>query len=246
MRRAAELGAVLLASLLAGPAWGAVCAGTVYLTIDTGNMAQAEEIARILGDEGVRATFFVANERTARGDRALEAPWASYWKARVAEGHAFGNHTWSHHYARRDTEGAVVVNSVEGKEVRLDRDAFCAELRRADDAFHALTGRRLHLLWRAPGGRTTPQGIRWAGSCGFPVHVAWTDAGYLLDDVPSEKYPNATLLKRALDGVRAGDVLVMHLGVGNRREPFAGVLRPLLRGLKARQLCFATLEPAAR
>lgn len=243
---AAVAAALFLPGLLADPARAATCAAPVYLTIDTGNMAQAEEIARILGEEQVRATFFVANERTARGDRALEASWAPYWKARVAEGHAFGNHTWSHHHARRDVDGAVVVMSVEGKELRLDQAGFCGELRRADDAFHALTGRRLGPLWRAPGGRTTAQSIRWAGGCGFPLHVGWTEAGYLLDDVPSEKLPNAVLLRRALEGIRAGDVLVMHLGVRDRREPFAGVLRPLLQGLKARQLCFATLEPAGR
>jgi hypothetical protein len=57
-------------------------------------------------EEGVRATFFVSNERTTRGDRALDASWAPYWKARVAEGHAFGNRPWSHHYVRRDTAQA--------------------------------------------------------------------------------------------------------------------------------------------
>jgi peptidoglycan/xylan/chitin deacetylase (PgdA/CDA1 family) len=245
MRRASELALGLLLGL-AGVAWGAECAGMVYLTLDTGNMGQAEEIARILTEEGVRATFFVANERTTRGDRALEAPWASYWKARVAEGHAFGNHTWSHHYARRDEGDRLAAVTVEGKPLQLDREGFCAELRRPDEAFFALTGRRLGGMWRAPGGRTTQQSVRWAAGCGFPVHVGWNDAGALGDDLSSDRFPNTALLRRALEAIRPGDVLMMHLGVWDRREPFSAVLRALIQGLKARRLCFAPLEATAR
>jgi len=245
MRHVAELGLLALLGL-AAVAWGAECVGTVHLTLDTGNMAQAEEIARILSEEGVRATFFVANERTLRGDRALDASWAAYWTARAAEGHAFGNHTWSHHYARRDEGDRVLAVDAGGRVVRLDRQGFCAELKRTEDAFLALTGRRLDRIWRAPGGRTTQQTILWAAECGYPVHVGWNAAGALGDDLPSDRFPNAFLLKRALETIRPGDVLIMHLGVWERREPLSAVLRPLIEGLKARKLCFAPLSFVAR
>lgn len=247
MRPAGAALMLMLASLTVPASAGAECAGQVYLTFDTGNMAQAEEIARILAAEQVQATFFVANERTARGDHALDPSWSAYWKARVAEGHAFGNHTWSHHYARRDVDGQrIAAVSVDGKPVELDRAGFCAELRRVDDAFRALTGQRPGGLWRAPGGRTTALSIRWAASCGYPVHVGWDEAGLLGDDYSSEQHPNAALLRTALERVSAGDVLMMHLGVWQRREPLAGILRPLIQGLKARKLCFARIEAAAR
>lgn len=223
------------------------CAGQIYLTFDTGNMAQAEEIATALAVEQVRATFFLANERTSRGDRALDPSWGAYWKARVADGHAFGNHTWSHHYARRDLAGErVAAVGVDGKAVELTRESFCAELGRVDRAFRELTGRPLAGLWRAPGGRATQQTIRWAASCGYPVHVGWDDAGFLGDDLPSDTHPNAALLRRALERVAPGDILMMHLGVWQRREPLAPIVRPLIQGLKARGLCFAPLEVAAR
>jgi len=238
-----RLGGSLLLLLAAhAPAGAAECAGTVFLTLDTGSMAQAEEIARVLKAEQVRATFFLANEKTTRGDRALDAAWAPYWKARVAEGHAFGNHTWSHHYARRDDGDRIAARAVDGRPVAMDRAAFCAELRRVDDAWRGLTGQRLAPMWRAPGGKTTQQSIRWAGECGFPIHVAWTASGYLGDDLPSEAHPSAVLLRRALDRIGPGEVLLMHLGVWERREPAAPILEPLIRGLKARGLCFATIE----
>ncbi|PZP58513.1 MAG: peptidase A8, partial [Azospira oryzae] len=85
------------------------CGKPVYLTLDTGNMRHAELIAQILHRHGVRATFFLANERTFRGDFALDPAWADYWRARVAEGHAFGSHTWRHWYFRRDVEGGRIA-----------------------------------------------------------------------------------------------------------------------------------------
>lgn len=62
----------------------APCAGTVYLTFDTGHMEPAEAIAGILDKHGVKATFFLANEKTKRGDTSLDPSWAPYWK-RLAE-----------------------------------------------------------------------------------------------------------------------------------------------------------------
>jgi peptidoglycan/xylan/chitin deacetylase (PgdA/CDA1 family) len=241
MRLAASL-AGLLVLLLPAATVATDCAGTVFLTLDTGSMAQAEDIARVLQAEQVRVTFFVANEKTVHGDRALDVSWAGYWKARVAEGHTFGNHTWSHHYARAEESGRIVATSVDGRAVSMDRAAFCAELQRVDDAWQRLTGRRLEPMWRAPGGRTTQQSIRWAGECGFPIHVGWSEGGYVGDDLPSETNPNPVLLKRALDRIKPDEILLMHLGVWQRREPAAPILEPLIRGLKARGLCFATLS----
>ena len=42
-------------------------------------------------------------------------PGPATGKARVAEGHAFGNHTWSHHYVRRDEGERIAATSVDGR-----------------------------------------------------------------------------------------------------------------------------------
>ncbi len=238
--------AAILAFGHAGAAEGA-CAGTVYLTFDTGTMSQAENIARILKQEQVRATFFLANEDTFRGDQALDASWRDYWRARVAEGHVFGNHTYRHLYLRRDlADGRTLAAINNGPEIRIDERAFCAELKTTDDVFHRLTGQRLSGIWRAPGGRTTQQSIRWAANCGYPVHVHWDEAGFIGDELPSEQYPNDRLLRQALDRIRPGTVAMMHLGIRSRRDPLAPILEPLIRGLKARGLCFGTLAVSGR
>ena len=68
-------------------------------------MSQADRIAAILNKYKVKATFFLANEKTVHGDYTLDDGWAPYWKARVAEGHKFGSHTWRHGYYRADLPG---------------------------------------------------------------------------------------------------------------------------------------------
>lgn len=246
MPRLVECAFVAAAAFSASVGAATGCKGVIHLTFDTGNMSQAQFIADTLNKEHVKATFFLANEKTYRGDRALDPGWRDFWRARVAEGNTFGNHTWHHYYERVDIPGGKVhAVSVEGRPVTLDEKGFCAELTRVDGAFHALTGARLSPMWRAPGGRTTQQTVRWAADCGFPVHVGWSDGGYLGDDLPSERYPNAVLLKRALAHAGNEHILLMHLGIWSRHVPLAPVLPELIRDLKAKGYCFAPLKMGA-
>ncbi len=164
---------VVLAALSVPSPAGESCAGTVYLTFDTGNMAQAETIARILRQEKVKATFFLANEKTFRDDHALDPAWRDYWRARTTEGHAFGNHSFRHVYLKRDLPDGRLLATVNynGPEIKLDERGFCAELKKVDDSFHSLTGQHLSGLWRAPGGIHHPEcnplgsQLRLSGTC---------------------------------------------------------------------------------
>jgi peptidoglycan/xylan/chitin deacetylase (PgdA/CDA1 family) len=232
----------LLAIACAVPAAAQTCKGTLYLTIDTGWMNHAEHIAKTLNKHHVKATFFLANERTYRGDYTLDASWAEFWKARVAEGHTFGSHTWHHGYFRGDRkDGRTLYVHLNGKRELFDEKAMCHELDRVEDVFVKMTGKKLERLWRAPGGITTPASLRMAKQCGYR-HVKWAKAGFLGDELPSETFPNALLLKNALRDIRDGDILVMHLGIRSRKDGWApAVFDPLLTGLKARGFCFATM-----
>ena len=216
------------------------CKGTLYLTFDTGNMRHAELIAQTLARHGAKATFFVAQEKTMRGDHSLDASWASYWQARVAEGHAFGTHTWRHGSFRQDV-GERVQYFVDGRHEALDAQGVCDELTRSDARFQDLTGRRLDRLWRAPGGRTTRNTLAAARQCGYE-HVGWAGAGFLGDELPSETHPNAMLVERALTRLRDGDIVMAHLGIWSRKDPFAPMLDPLLGALRAKGFCFAPLR----
>jgi peptidoglycan/xylan/chitin deacetylase (PgdA/CDA1 family) len=187
-----------------------------------------------------RRPSFSPRKETSRGDHALDASWAPYWRARVAEGHAFGSHTWRHgQFSCRHRCNQVRYRLPDGGSENAGRAGVCAELQRPDTRFQEFTGRRLDPLWRAPGGRTTPNTLAAAQACGYR-HVGWAAAGFLGDELPSETHPNSLLLKRALDRLKDGDIVMAHLGIWSRKDPFAPMLDPLIAGLKSKGFCFAT------
>ena len=248
MRRAASLAAALLAGLCTAAA--AACGDSpqdkpVHLTFDTGHMGVAPLVAEVLARHDVKATFFLADERTLTGGSSLDDAWAPWWKARAAEGHAFASHTWSHvRWLADEGEGFRMQPSAgpeAGRSRRWTAPEYCAELERPSARLHAMTGGRMLRLFRAPGGKTSPALLGAARACGWS-HVGWSPAGFLGDELPSDRHPNATLLARALRDIRSGDVLLAHLGIWSRKDAWApAVLEPLVVGLKQRGFCFALL-----
>jgi peptidoglycan/xylan/chitin deacetylase (PgdA/CDA1 family) len=231
------------AALACAPAFAQApaCRGTLYLTLDTGHMGPAEQMAAVLKKHDVKATFFLANEKTLRGDTALDPAWASFWKARVEEGHAFGSHTWRHWYFRGDVGDRVRYvpwGAANGES--LDATGVCTELRKSDEAFKAMTGRGFDAIWRAPGGKLTPNAEKFAAACGYR-HVGWSPAGFSGDELPSDRYPSKALIERQLRAIRDGDILLWHLGIWSRKEPLYPHFEALITGLKARGFCFARI-----
>jgi len=245
MRRRALLGAATIG--LATPAFAQPGqGGTLYLTIDTGWGREAEQIAALLRERHILATLFLADEPTFRGDRSLGAGWAPFWQARAAEGHAFASHTWRHWYFSDDSGRDRVRYSSrrrgEGSEL-LTPDSLCAELAHPIRVLREMAPDAAVLpLWRAPGGRVTPNARRMAAGCGLS-HQGWSRGGFLGDELDSATHPNDTLLRQALGGIRDGEVLLMHWGVRSRREPMANVLGAMLDGLLHRGFRFALLPP---
>ena len=253
MRRVIAAG-LLVSTLVLNPvqtsAAGAAdssCQGTIYLTFDTGSQSQAEFIAATLNKHHVKATFFLANEKTTRGDWSLDPSWAPFWKARVAEGHAFGSHTFDHVYYKGDgADGAIKVRPQFGEQAGHNLSwtpaQYCSEIKRVDQRFRQLTGRGLDPIWRAPGGKTSARTIAAGKACGL-THFGWAPAGFSGDELASESHPNAALLKQSLANLRDGDIFLAHMGIWSRKDPWAPAnLEPLIVGLQQKHLCFATLR----
>jgi len=237
------------ASLLLTSAAYAACAGTLYLTFDTGHMEPASAIADILAKHQIKATFFLANEKTKSGGWTLDDEQKPFWQRLAREGHAFGSHTWNHHYFRGD----VGVNQVRlipwgqgaDKGRTLDAAGVCEEIKKPDTRFREMTGRNFDPIWRAPGGKTSPRYTAMVAACGYR-HVGWADAGFLGDELSSKTHPNEALIKRAVAGLRDGDVMMAHLGIWSREEPFWPALDPLIAALKAKGFCFATIAEQSK
>ena len=244
--------AIFIVASLACPTWASAeksCVKPVYLTLDTGHMDIAPLVADVLNRQNVRVTFFAAQERSKVGDGSLGDHWAPWWKARALEGHEFASHTYDHVYWLSDLPGSPPQFRVKpsagasaGQVFTFDAQAYCAQLEKASARLLAMTGKPPLKLFRAPGGKTSPALLAAAASCGFQ-HVGWAPAGFLGDELPSEKFSNESLLKKALSSIKKGDILMAHLGIWSRKDPWGpAVLEPLIIGLKDKGFCFATLR----
>jgi peptidoglycan-N-acetylmuramic acid deacetylase len=232
------------------------CDKPVYLTFDTGHMGVAPLIAETLKKHNAKATFFLASEPTLTGGTTLDESWAPWWRERAAEGHDFGAHTWDHDIFMEDVldaDGKVVrfkvktqagVNPPVVHEVTPEQ--YCESLKKVGERFTAMTGKSLGPIFRAPAGRSSKALLNTAKACGF-THVGWSSAGFLGDELPSQSHPNAQLLEKALRDIKPGDILLAHLGIWERQDPWApAVLEPLMTGLEQRGLCFAPLREHPR
>jgi len=100
---------------------------TAYLTFDDGPGELTLDILEILREHRVPATFFVNGEDT---------PYGHYlYRRKIAEGHALGNHTYSHQYQR-------IYSGVE---------SFMEDLLKLEELLYRTTGTRPEIM-RFPGG----------------------------------------------------------------------------------------------
>ncbi len=225
----------------------AICNKAVYLTFDTGHMGIAPLVAQVLNKQQVRATFFLANEATKTDGTSLDDEWAPWWRARTAEGHQFGSHTYDHVYWQADLVGGGFkmkpsAGPKKGQSQTFTANQYCQSLDQVAKRYKTMTGVEMSPIFRAAGGKTSLELIKVAQKCGY-AHVGWSPNGFLGDELPSDRYPNSKLLEQALKNIKAGDILLAHLGIWSRQDPWApAVLEPLIVGLKERGFCFKTIS----
>lgn len=230
----------------AAPQAAAACDKVTYLTFDTGHMEIAPLVADILKRQDVRVTFFLANEKTKTGGGSLDDQWQDWWKQRSLEGHAFGSHTYDHVYWLADLPNnqfkvRASAGPTKGKVRTITANEYCEELNRSATRYTEMTGLTMQPVFRAAGGKTSPALLKAARQCGYQ-HAGWSNAGFLGDELPSDKYPNQRLLAQSLRNIKDGDILMAHLGIWSRKDPWApAVLEPLIVGLKGKGFCFKTL-----
>jgi peptidoglycan/xylan/chitin deacetylase (PgdA/CDA1 family) len=228
----------------------AVCDKPVYLTLDTGHMEVAQFMADTLNKHNVKVTFFAANEKTKDESTSLAKNWGEkFWAARGKEGHEFASHTWDHPVWKGDAKGQATAflmqptqGAFAGRTFTWEPKKYCEQLDLAKERVEFYTGKKALPLFRAPGGKTSPKLLAEAEKCGYK-HVGWSAAGFLGDELPSERVSNDALLKQALKNIKPGDILMAHLGIWSRKDPWApAVLEPLIVGLKSQGFCFNTMR----
>jgi peptidoglycan/xylan/chitin deacetylase (PgdA/CDA1 family) len=127
---------------------------TIYLTFDDGPSKSTVKILDILRNHGVKATFFVIGNTAEEGQEL--------YRRIISEGHALGNHTFSHDY----------------RKIYASPEAFKRDVERLGTLLEEATGRKPDIL-RFPGGSNNKLSWRYGGKGVMGrIAKAMQDEGY--------------------------------------------------------------------
>lgn len=179
----------------------------VALTFDDGPWPDTTAVLDVLRQYGVKATFFwVGLHLQKRPEIARQV---------VAEGHAIGNHTWSHRNTPMTPEEAG------------------AEIERTAALIQQTTGLTTS-LFRPPGGRLYNGLADYALQQGYTV-VQWS---VLSEDTQAQG--SATIVDNVLRNVKPGSIVLLHDGGGDRSHTVEA-LHSILPSLQAQGYRFVTV-----
>jgi peptidoglycan/xylan/chitin deacetylase (PgdA/CDA1 family) len=134
----------------------------------------------------------------------------------LSTGSALGDHTWTH----ADISGGGALAS--------------SQLSRTKKQIETTAGGYVPCLFRPPYGATSSALVSVGGSLGMKS-VLW--------DVDTNDWQlpgTSAIISRAVGGARAGSIILMHDGGGNRSQTAAAV-RPVIRGLRAKGYTLVTV-----
>ncbi|MFO7907913.1 MAG: polysaccharide deacetylase family protein [Pirellulaceae bacterium] len=197
----------------------------VYLTFDDGPSKVTLKILDVLKEHDMPATFFVCGNVTEFGRKA--------YKRILDEGHALGNHTFSHRY----------------ETIYASPEAFEQDVVRLDNLFCKFTETRPRLL-RFPGGSNNGIAKTANGASMMPELVKrMTRQGYRHCDwnVDSKDYAaNAgdadAIVKTVVEGVGKHDEAIVLMHDSYLRAATAKALPEIIRKVRARGYVFKTLS----
>jgi peptidoglycan/xylan/chitin deacetylase (PgdA/CDA1 family) len=185
----------------------------VALTFDDGPSQYTEAILSVLWRANVPATFFVV------GTQARLYP--ELVREEVAAGMAVGDHTYDHPILHPFAD--------------LPRPEIESEVDRGRELLRRLGVRPV--LFRPPGGTVSSTVIRAAAARGMRVVIRSVDARDWVARTTANQ-----IVGRVLSQVRAGSIILMHDGGGDRSATLRALPR-IIAGIRARELRFVPLAP---
>lgn len=192
---------------------GSAAAKTVALTFDDGPSSYTADVLRKLERKGVPATFFVVGEVIAGREHLL--------RRMDRDGHEIGNHTWSHPFLTRLSDGAIR-----------------SQLGRTNRAIRSVLGYR-PTVFRPPYGDVNDRVRRIAGQKKLKT-VLWN-----VDTADYSRPGCQTIYRRAVASRARHLNILMHDGGGPRDQTVCAVPK-IIRKLKQRNYRFVTVSQQLR
>lgn len=196
----------------------------VYLTFDDGPSANTEQILDILERYGIKGTFFVIGDSSAKA--------AEIYRRLVAEGHSVGNHTYSHEY----------------NEVYASTESFWEEYSKIDSLFYESTGKHLEIM-RFPGGSNNtvseryckgimPMLVRQAKDKGI-VYFDWNVSSLDAEKAVQNK---DVIINAVLDGCKGRKRSIVLMHDNKSKVTTVEALPVIIEALKKDGCIFKTLD----
>lgn len=182
----------------------------VALTFDDGSDGtNIPVILKILSSYNIKATFFLT------GKAVINHP--ARIKSIVAQGHAIGNHSYTHPYF-----------------TRISTTLMKFELTRTENIVKNLTGRTTKPYFRPPYGAYSTLVLQTVGSIGYTKTIKWN-----IDTIDWDGRSAYRIYSKVLNNIVPGSIVLMHAGAGARYTPSA--LPTMIKGLKAKGYRFVTI-----
>ncbi len=182
---------------------------TVALTFDDGpNSVFTPIILDFLHEAGIRATFFWVGTEIAKFPEIV--------RRALREGHAVGNHTYSHPDL-----------------AKIPRHAVDREIASTSELLEQITGERT-TLFRPPYGSVRSRVLRQVDERGL-ICVGWSACGLDWDQANAQQ-----IAQRILADAGNGAVFLLHDGGGDRSQTIAA-LPLIVDALRSRGMAFVTI-----
>lgn len=188
---------------------------TVYLTFDDGPSANnTPKILEILKNENVKATFFVIGSMAEKNPGLL--------KQEAAEGHAIGNHSYSHSLDYNHSTPA----------------AFMEDFKKGDMVITSIIGNHDRSLIRFPGGSFRRTAFQEAARAAGYRYVDWN---CLTGDAEVSLAPVDRLLRRFHETFESQKELIILMHDAPNKVTTPEALPQIIQFLKANGYTFKTL-----
>ncbi len=198
-------------------------AKVVYLTFDDGPSENTVKILDILEHYNVKATFFIIGRE---GGYAAEI-----CRRIISDGHAAGNHTYSHKY----------------NEIYASEDRFWQEYEKNDEAFYELTGRHLEIM-RFPGGSNNTVSERYCRGImkkltktAHQRDIVYFDWNVSSLDAVKEYQDKNVIINSVLAGVKNKKTSIILMHDNKTKKTTVEALPTIIEELKKQGYIFKTL-----
>lgn len=183
----------------------------VALTFDDGaDGANINKILGILSTNKIKATFFLTGSGAANHPTSI--------KNITTQGHAIGNHSYSH-----------------PDFTKLTAAQMKAELDKAEATIKNITGKTSKPLFRAPFGAVNSAVLSGVGAAGYTHTIQWN-----IDTVDWKGVSSTAITDKVVNNIVPGSIVLMHTGAGASGTP--GALPGMISKLKAKGYSFVTVQ----